>query len=46
MSEVKGSSQEELPYVRNQGRHLRPGAAAGRSNPTSKECMLNGHRRE
>ena len=51
-SEVRGSSPEELPCVRGQGRwpggvtpHPRPGAAAGRSNPTSKEPWLRGHRR-
>ena len=38
---VKGGGQEELPYTRGQGRrpgatpHLRPGAAAGRSNSAS-----------
>ena len=46
------SSQEELPHVGGQGwwlggatPHLRPGAAAGRSNPTSKERWLRGRRR-
>ena len=33
------SSREELPL------HPRPGAVAGRSDPTSKERWLRGHRR-
>ena len=44
--------QEEQPQVRGQGRRPggatqrpRPGAAAGRSNPTSKEQWLPGRRR-
>ena len=42
--------QEELPHVRGQGLWLRvPGCdgarAAERSNPTSKELWLRGHRR-
>ena len=52
MSEVRGGSREELPHVRGQRRQprgatprLRPGAAAKRSNPTSKERWLRGHRR-
>ena len=54
-SEVRGSGQEELPHVRGQGPqpggptptppHPRPGAAAGRTNPTSKEPWLRGHRK-
>ena len=42
-SEVRGGSQEELPHAGGQGRwqggatpHPRPGAAARRTNPTSK----------
>ena len=41
MSEVRGSSREELPRVRDRGQRLggptprqRPGAVARRSNPT------------
>ena len=52
MSEVRGGSREELPHVRGQGQRqrgptplLRPGAAAGRSNPTSKEWWLRRRRR-
>ena len=40
-SEVRGSRREELPHAP----HPRPGAAAGRSNPTSKEPWLCGRRR-
>ena len=50
--EARGSSWEELPHNRGQGRWLggatpcpRPGAAAGRTNPTSKERWLCRHRR-
>ena len=49
---VRGSRQEELPQAPGQGLCLRggtpcprSGAAAGRSNPTSKERWLRGHRR-
>ena len=35
-SEVRGDGQEEVPQVRGQGRHPRPGALARRSNPTPK----------
>ena len=52
VSEVRGGSREELPHVRGQGQRqrgptplLRPGAAAGRSNPTSKEWWLRGRRK-
>ena len=51
-SEVRGGSQEELPHAGGQGRwqggatpHPRPGAAARRTNPTSKELWLCGRRR-
>ena len=51
-SKVRGGSQEELPKTRGQGWRLggatprqRPGAAAGRTNPTSKEPWLRGRRR-
>ena len=51
-SEVRGSSLEELPHVRGQGqrpgvatRCPRPGLAAERSYPTSKERWLRGRRR-
>ena len=54
-SEVRGGSREELPRIRGQGWRLRgatphpprprPGAAAGRTNPTSKEQWLRGRRR-
>ena len=50
-TEVRGSSREELPRVRGQGQSEgptlcpRPGAAARRSNPTSKERWLPGRRR-
>ena len=40
-SEVRGGGQEELPHAPNP----RPGAAAGRTNPTSKEQWLRGRRR-
>ena len=33
-SKVEGDGRKEPPRVRGQGRHLRPRAAAGRSNPT------------
>ena len=43
---------EELPHVQGQRlqprgatTHLKSGEAAERSNPTSKECRLHGHRR-
>ena len=46
------SGLEELPHISGQGRQLRlatpcprSGAAAKRSNPTSKERWLRGHRR-
>ena len=39
MSEVRGSSREELPHARG------PGAAAGRSKLTSKERWLHRPRR-
>ena len=39
MSEVRGGGWEELPHS------PRPGAAARRSNPMSKERWLHGHRR-
>ena len=55
MFEVRGGGWEELPCpptARGQGQRpggdtprLRPGAGAGRSNPTSKEQWLRGHRR-
>ena len=52
MSEVRGGSREELPLAQGQGQQLgaanprpSPGAATGRSNPTSKEQWLRGHRR-
>ena len=57
VSEVRGSSREELPAsgVRGGGREElphaptpprpRPGAVAGRTNPTSKELWLCRHRR-
>ena len=51
-SEVWGGGREQLPQARGQGQrpggptpHLRPGVAAGKSNPTSKEWWLHGHRR-
>ena len=40
-SEVRGSNREELSHAPSP----RPGAAAGRTNPTSKEPWLRGHRR-
>ena len=40
-SEVRGGSREEVPHVPSP----RPGAAGGRSYPTSKEPWLRGHRR-
>ena len=52
MSEVRGGGREELPHTRGQGLRLggatsrsKPGVAAGRANPTSKEPQLRGHRR-
>ena len=39
-SEVRGGGWEEIPHA-----HLRPRAAAGRSNPMSKELWLRGRRR-
>ena len=53
-SEVRGGSREELPHApipeaRGGGGgptpRLRPGVAASRTNPTSKEQWLRGHRR-
>ena len=51
-SEVRGGGREELPHVRGQRgrprgatRRLRSGAAAGRTNPTSKERWLHRRRR-
>ena len=51
-SKVRGSGWEELPHIRGQGRwpegptpRPRPGAAAGRTNHTSKERWLRGRRR-
>ena len=51
-TEVRGSGREELPLAQGQGQRLgaanprpRPGAATGRSNPTSKVQWLCGHRR-
>ena len=48
----QGQRREELPLVQGQGRQpggatprLRPGAVAGRTNPTSKEPWLRGCRR-
>ena len=40
--EARGG-QEELPHAPTPPR-LRPGAAAGRTNPKSKEPWLHGHR--
>ena len=40
-SEVKGGVREEIPHTPSP----RPGVAAGRSNPTSKEPLLCGCRR-
>ena len=34
MFEVRGGGRKEPPHVRGQGQHPRPGAVAGRSNPT------------
>ena len=52
LAQGRGGGREELPQVRDQGRrpgrttpNLRPGAAAKRSNPTSKERWLCGCRR-
>ena len=49
---VKGGNREELPHVQGQGwhprratPHLRSGAAAERSNITSKKRQLHRHRR-
>ena len=51
-SEVRGSGRDELPHAQGQGRQPtgntpcpRSGAAAKRSNPTSKERRLCGRRR-
>ena len=53
-SEVRDGGREEIPtpQARGQGRraggatpHPRPGAVAGRTNPTSKEPWLCGRRR-
>ena len=51
-SQVRGVGWEDLPHARGQGRRPgdpkpcpRPGAVARRSNPTSKEQWLSGHRR-
>ena len=51
-SEVRGSCREKLPHVRGLGQqprgatpHPRPGAAAGRTNPTSKDRWLQGCRK-
>ena len=43
-SEVRGGGREELPHAPTPPRR-RPRAAAGRSNPTSKELWLHGRRR-
>ena len=40
-SEARGGGREEIPHAPS----LRTGAAAGRSNPTSKELWLHGRRR-
>ena len=52
MPETRGGGQEELPHTRGQGWWPgratpcpRPGAADWRTNPTSKEQWLHGHRR-
>ena len=52
-TEARGSGREDPPHARGQGRQPRgptsrprPGAAAGRSNPTSKERWLRGGRRD
>ena len=49
---TRGGSREELPLAQGQGQQLgaanprpSPGAATGRSNPTSKERWLRGCRR-
>ena len=51
-SEVTGGRREELPHARGQGQRPggatprpRPGAVAGRTNPTSMEPWLRGSRR-
>ena len=51
-SEVRGGSREELPRIGGQGQWPRgatpcprPGVAAGRTNPMSKEPSLHGQRR-
>ena len=49
-SEVRGSGWEELPHApkpeaKGGGREPRPGAVAGRTNPTSKELWLCRRRR-
>ena len=51
-SEVRGGSREELPRIGGQGQWPRgatpcprPGVAAGRTNPMSKEPSLHGRRR-
>ena len=49
-SEVRGGGWEELPHApkpeaKGGGREPRPGAVAGRTNPTSKELWLCGRRR-
>ena len=41
VSEVRGGGREEIPHAPSQ----RPGAVAGRSNPTSKERWLRWCRR-
>ena len=38
-------AQGQVPRLGGATPHLRPGAAAGRTNPTSKEPWLRGHRR-
>ena len=43
-SDVRGGRREELPHAPTPPR-MRPGAAARRSNPTSKEPWLPGRRR-
>ena len=52
MPEVTGGGREELPHARGQGQRPRgatpcprSGAVAERSNPTSKEWRLSGHKR-
>ena len=51
-SKVRGKGQKELPHIQGQGwrlrgatPHQRPGAAAGRTNPTSREWWLCRRRR-